>query len=30
MVNEEGKLTNLRGWWDMDDMSFEQPQGDPS
>ena len=26
VVNDEGKLTNLRGWWDMDDMSFEQPK----
>jgi steroid Delta-isomerase len=25
VVNEEGRLTNLRGWWDMDDMNFEQP-----
>jgi len=25
IVNEDGKLTNLRGWWDMADMSFEQP-----
>jgi steroid delta-isomerase len=25
-VNKAGKLTNLRGYWDMDDMSFEQPE----
>jgi steroid delta-isomerase len=25
-VNEAGKLTNLRGYWDMADMAFEQPQ----
>ena len=25
VVNDAGKLTNLRGWWDMEDMSFEQP-----
>jgi steroid delta-isomerase len=25
IVDDDGKLTNLRGWWDMDDMSFEQP-----
>jgi len=24
-VNEAGKLTNLRGYWDMSDMTFEQP-----
>lgn len=24
-VNEAGKLTNLRGYWDMSDMAFEQP-----
>ena len=24
-VNEAGKLTNLRGYWDMADMRFEQP-----
>jgi steroid delta-isomerase len=27
VVDESGKLTNLRGYWDMDDMSFEQPEG---
>ena len=26
-LNEDGKLTNLRGYWTMDDMSFEQPEG---
>ncbi|MBJ22668.1 MAG: steroid delta-isomerase [bacterium] len=26
-VNEAGKLTNLRGYWDMADMAFEQPKG---
>ena len=25
-VNEAGKLTNLRGYWDMADMKFEQPE----
>ena len=25
VVNDAGKLTNLRGYWDMDDMRFEQP-----
>lgn len=25
VVDDSGKLTNLRGWWDMDDMAFEQP-----
>jgi steroid delta-isomerase len=25
VVNEAGKLTNLRGYWDMEDMQFEQP-----
>ena len=25
-VNEDGKLAALRGYWDMDDMSFEQPE----
>ncbi len=24
-VNEAGKLTNLRGYWEMSDMSFEAP-----
>lgn len=24
-VNEEGKITNLRGYWQMSDMTFEQP-----
>ena len=24
-VNEAGKLTNLRGYWEMTDMDFEQP-----
>ncbi len=24
-LNDEGKLTNLRGYWKMSDMSFEQP-----
>lgn len=24
-LNDEGKLTNLRGYWTMDDMRFEQP-----
>ena len=24
-VNEDGKLTNLRGYWQLADMSFEQP-----
>jgi steroid delta-isomerase len=24
-VNEAGKLTNLRGYWDMADMEFSQP-----
>ena len=24
-VNEAGKLTNLRGYWDMADMAFSQP-----
>lgn len=24
-VNEAGKLTNLRGFWDMSDMEFERP-----
>jgi steroid delta-isomerase len=27
VVDERGKLTNLRGYWDMDDMSFEPPPG---
>ena len=27
VVDERGKLTNLRGYWDMDDMRFEQPEG---
>jgi len=27
IVNDAGKLTNLRGWWDLDDMSFEHPEG---
>ena len=26
VVDEAGKLTNLRGYWDMDDMQFEQPE----
>jgi steroid delta-isomerase len=25
VVNDAGKLTNLRGYWEMDDMKFEQP-----
>ena len=25
VVNDAGKLTNLRGYWEMDDMQFEQP-----
>jgi len=25
VVNDAGKLTNLRGYWDMEDMTFEQP-----
>ena len=24
LVNDAGKLTNLRGYWEMDDMRFEQ------
>ena len=24
-VNDDHKLTNLRGYWDMNDMTFEQP-----
>jgi len=24
-LNDEGKLTNLRGYWTLDNMSFEQP-----
>ena len=24
-LNDDGKLTNLRGFWTMDDMRFEQP-----
>ena len=24
-VDDEGKITNLRGYWQMSDMSFEQP-----
>ena len=28
IVNDAGQLTNLRGWWDMGDMSFEQPPAD--
>jgi steroid delta-isomerase len=28
IVNDAGKLTNLRGWWDMQDMSFEQPSAE--
>lgn len=24
-INDDGKLTNLRGYWDMQDMTFEQP-----
>ena len=27
-VNEAGKLTNLRGYWEMADMAFEQPGND--
>ena len=26
LVNDEGKLAALRGYWDMADMSFEQPE----
>lgn len=26
-VNAKGLLTNLRGYWEMSDMSFEQPEG---
>ncbi len=26
IVDEAGKLTNLRGYWDMGDMQFEQPE----
>jgi len=26
-INEAGLLTNLRGYWDMDDMAFEQAAG---
>lgn len=26
-VNEAGQLTNLRGYWDMPDMTFKQPDG---
>lgn len=25
IVDDDGKLTNLRGWWDMADMAFEEP-----
>lgn len=25
IINDDGLLTNLRGYWDMQDMSFEQP-----
>ncbi len=25
VVDDEGLLTNLRGYWDMDDMAFESP-----
>lgn len=25
-LNDEGKITNLRGYWTMDDMTFEQPE----
>jgi steroid delta-isomerase len=25
-INEAGLLTNLRGYWDMDDMAFEQAE----
>ena len=24
-INDEGKLTNLRGYWNMGQMEFEQP-----
>ena len=27
ILNEAGLLTNLRGYWDMADMTFEQPGG---
>jgi steroid delta-isomerase len=26
-VNDAGRLSSLRGYWTMDDMSFEQPSG---
>ena len=28
-LNDEGKLTNLRGYWTLDNMSFEQPAEKP-
>ena len=28
LVNDEGKLTNLRGYWEMDDMRFEPAPGE--
>jgi steroid delta-isomerase len=28
-LNDEGLLTNLRGYWTMDDMSFEHPPEKP-
>ncbi len=27
VVDDAGKLTNLRGYWDMDDMKFEEKAG---
>ncbi|MEE8166092.1 MAG: hypothetical protein V3T64_11025, partial [Myxococcota bacterium] len=27
VVDDSGKLTNLRGYWDMDDMKFEEKPG---
>ncbi|MBW2388209.1 MAG: nuclear transport factor 2 family protein [Deltaproteobacteria bacterium] len=29
-LNDQGKLTNLRGYWNMADMVFEQPSEQPS